>query len=54
MKGHGQTRTRHVRLPQLHLTIAPITSFATMIWSGEPYQQRTGVIGVKITSDFTK
>ncbi len=35
-------------------TIAPITSFATMILDGEPYQQRTGVIGVKITSDFTK
>lgn len=34
--------------------IAPITSFATMILDGEPYQQRTGVIGVKVTSDYTK
>lgn len=34
--------------------VAPIVSFATMILDGEPYQQRTGVIGTKITSDYTK
>jgi hypothetical protein len=34
--------------------VAPITSFATMILDGEPYQQRTGVIGTKVSSDYTE
>jgi hypothetical protein len=35
-------------------SIAPIMSFATMLLDGEVYQQRTGVIGAKITDDYTK
>ena len=35
-------------------SMAPIMSFATMLLDGEVYQQRTGVIGAKITDDYTK
>ncbi|MBE6406262.1 MAG: hypothetical protein E7040_09595 [Lentisphaerae bacterium] len=34
--------------------IAPITSFSSMILDGEPYQQKTGVIGTKVSSDYTE
>ncbi len=34
--------------------VTPIASFATMLLDGEPYQQRTGVIGVKVSSDYTE
>lgn len=35
-------------------SMAPIMSFASMLLDGEVYQQRTGVIGAKITDDYTK
>ena len=33
---------------------APVSSFATMVLDGEPYQQKTGVIGIKVSTDYTE